>query len=419
MPGYLVERDLTGSVHRPVTPATNHRDTRKNRAMNIPAISRRSLIKATAATMAGTSVLRFADPARAFQTPAGGVVVPWNDQLQENPVPDVIVQQLDWETLDSWITPNDQFFAIKHYDLPTIDETAWTLEMSGLVARPLSLTLADLKARERTEVTFTLECSGNTGLPFFDGGIGNAVWAGTPLAPILEEAGLSGDAREIVSWGADSGEQTRGDDKIVEYFARSLSIEDAMNPANIIAYEMNGEPLPALHGFPARLILPGWYGVNNVKWLTRIEAIDRRFQGFFMALDYVSIYQEPHGDEMVWTFTTVGRDRLKSAPARVLDRDGDYLVQGAAWGSEIARVEVSVDSGPWQPADLTTGGSDPLVWTFWTFDLGAPAPGEHTIASRAIAASGAEQPAPDDPRLATKITYFESNGIITRRFTAS
>jgi DMSO/TMAO reductase YedYZ molybdopterin-dependent catalytic subunit len=387
--------------------------------MSISAVSRRTLVKASAATMAGLSVLRFAGPARAFQTPEGGVVIPWNDQPEANPVPEVIVRQLDWESLDSWITPNDQFFVIKHYDEPTIDLSSWALQISGDVANPLTLSLDGLKARDRAEVTFTLECSGNTGLPFFDGGIGNAVWAGTPLAPILEEAGISDSAREIVSWGADSGEQTRGDSKITEYFARSLSIEDAMNPANIIAYEMNGEPLPPLHGAPARLILPGWYGVNNVKWLTRIEAIDRRFQGFFMALDYVSIYQEAQGDEMVWTFTTVGRDRLKSAPARVLDRDGDYLVQGAAWGSEIAKVEVSVDSGGWQPAELTTDGSDPLTWTFWTFDLGSLAPGEHTVASRAIAVSGAQQPAPDDSRLATKTTYFESNGIITRRFTAA
>jgi DMSO/TMAO reductase YedYZ molybdopterin-dependent catalytic subunit len=347
------------------------------------------------------------------------VVVPWNDQPEANPVPEVIVRQLDWESLDSWITPNDQFFVIKHYGEPSIDLSTWALQISGQVSNPMSLTLDDLKARERVEVTFTLECSGNTGLPFFDGGIGNAVWAGTSLASILEEAGLADSAREIVSWGADSGEQTRGDSTITEYFARSLSIEDAMNPDNLVVYEMNGEPLPPLHGAPARLILPGWYGVNNVKWLTRIEVIDRRFQGFFMALDYVSIYQEAHDDEMVWTFTTVGRDRLKSAPARVLDQDGSYTVQGAAWGAEIAQIDVSVDGGAWESAELTTDGTDPLTWTFWSFDLGALAAGEHTIASRAVAASGAQQPAPDDPRLATKTTYFESNGIITRRFTAA
>src|SRR4051812_41473236 len=113
----------------------------------------------------------------------------------------------------------------------------------------MALSLDDLKTRERVEVTVTIECSGNTGLPFFDGGIGNAVWAGTPLAPILQEAGVADSAREIVSGGADSGEQTRGDRKIPEFFPPSLSIEDAMTPDNLIAYEMNGEPLPPLHGF--------------------------------------------------------------------------------------------------------------------------------------------------------------------------
>ena len=123
-------------------------------------------------------------------------------------MPEVIVQQLDWEQLDSWITPNDQFFVIKHFNLPELNENDWRLEISGLVDQPMTLTLDDLKARERQEVTFTLECSGNTGLPFFNGGIGNATWAGTPLAPLLEEAGVQEPGIEVVFWGADAGEQT-------------------------------------------------------------------------------------------------------------------------------------------------------------------------------------------------------------------
>lgn len=384
--------------------------------MTTPSVSRRTLLKSSAAAMAGLSVMRVTMPAAAFQTPTGGVVIPWTDPPDPNPVPDVIVRQLDWETLDSWITPNDEFFAIKHYTEPTIDMSTWALQISGQVSNPMTLTLDDLKARDRSEVTFTLECSGNTGLPFFDGGIGNAVWAGTPLAPILEEAGALDSAREWVFWGADSGEQTRGDKKITEFFARSFSIEDAMNPANLLVYEMNGEELPAIHGYPVRLLVPGWYGVNNVKWLTRIEAIDQRFQGFFMALDYVSIFEETQDGEMVWTFHTVGHDRLKSAPARVLQQDDSYLLQGAAWGRAIETVDVNVDNSSWQPATLVTDGSDPLTWTFWTYDLGQLPAGSHTVASRATATSGEVQPAPDDQRLATKITYFESNGIITRHF---
>ncbi len=387
--------------------------------MSTAAVSRRTMLKGGAAAMAGLSVIRIAGPARAFQTPVGGTVVPWTDELEENPVPQVIVQQLDWETLDSWITPNDEFFIIKHYDEPVIDTASWSLQIDGLVTTPLSLTLSDLQVRERSEVTFTIECSGNTGLPFFNGGIGNATWGGAALGPILEEAGVLDGASEVVFWGADAGDQTRGDVTITEHFARSMSVAEAMAPENMLCYEMNAEPLPPLHGAPVRLIAPGWYGVANVKWLTRIEVTDQRFAGHFMARDYVTMREETVGDETIWTFATVSHDRLKSVPARVLEQDGSYLVQGAAWGEAIGGVDVSVDGGDWQPAELTTDGADPYTWTFWTFDLGQLAAGEHTVASRAVSVSGDEQPAPDDPFLAGKSTFWESNGIVTRTFLVS
>ncbi|HET9661410.1 MAG TPA: molybdopterin-dependent oxidoreductase [Thermomicrobiales bacterium] len=387
--------------------------------MSIPALSRRTLMASSAATLAALGMPRGARLAFAAQTPVDGTVIPWTDRLAENPVPNVIVQQLDWETLDSWITPNDEFFIIKHYDEPTIDLSTWALQVSGLVSTPLSLSLADLQARERAEVTFTIECSGNTGLPFFDGGIGNAVWAGTPLASILEDAGVLENGSEVVFWGADAGDQVRGEVTITEHFARSMSIEEAMNPENLIVWEMNGEPLPPLHGAPARLIAPGWYGVANVKWLTRIDITNQRHAGNFMARDYVTIRQVMHDDEQVWTLNTVAHDRLKSAPARVIENAGSYAVQGAAWGEAIAGVDVSVDGADWQPAELTTGADDPYTWTFWTYDLGALPAGEHSVASRATSVSGDEQPAPDDPFLAGKTTYWESNGIITRTILVS
>ena len=174
----------------------------------------------------------------------------------------------------------------------------------------MTLTLADLKARERREVTFTLECSGNTGLPFFIGGIGNATWAGTPLAPLLERAGCwtraarssSGARTRAVTIRDNAGvsaaaRRARWPDRtadltITEQFARSMSLDDAMSPDNLLGYEMNGAPLPPEHGFPLRLIAPGWYGVANVKWLTRIEVRDPRYQGHFMARDYVTIREE-------------------------------------------------------------------------------------------------------------------------------
>jgi DMSO/TMAO reductase YedYZ molybdopterin-dependent catalytic subunit len=232
------------------------------------AMSRRTALRGAAA-LAGVSVLRVAGPAHAFQTGPAGEVIPWLDQPEPNPVPEVIVRQLEWEKLDSWLTPPDQFFVIKHFNQPELDEQDWSLEFSGLVAAPMTLTLADLKTRPREEVTFTLECSGNSAFPFNPGLVGNAVWAGTPLAPLLDEAGVDERGSEVVFWGADAGEQVWRDITITEQFARSMSLADVRADGALIVYEMNGHPLPPEHGFPARLIIPGWYGVANVKWLTR------------------------------------------------------------------------------------------------------------------------------------------------------
>jgi DMSO/TMAO reductase YedYZ molybdopterin-dependent catalytic subunit len=383
-------------------------------------MTRRRLLRQSGAAAAGLTVLRVSGPAHAFQnaspSPVAGMVIPWLDQPAENPVPEVIVRQLQWESLESWMTPADQFFAIKHYNEPMLDSTSWALEVGGLVENPMTLTLDDIKNRERAEVTYTMECSGNSGLPFFIGGVGNATWAGTPLAPILEEAGVLEDGVEVVFWGADAGEQTWRDEiTITEHFARSMSVNDAMAGENLLAYEMNGADLPNINGFPLRLIAPGWYGVANVKWLTRIEVTDTRYQGHFMARDYVTIREESHGDETVWTFSSVGRDRLKSAPARVVNDGGQYRITGAAWGAPIAGVEVRIDNGQWMPATLMERDDSGLAWTFWTFEWNDPAPGEHAVTSRATDSAGNVQPAPDDPLLAGKATYWESNGHITRR----
>ena len=384
--------------------------------MTPSSISRRTLLQGGGATIVGLSMLRLAGPTAAFQTPVTGDVLPWLDQPEPNPVPEVIVQQLTWEDVDSWITPEDQFFVIKHFNLPELTEADYRLEISGLVDQPMTLTLAELKARERQEVTVTLECSGNTGLPFFTGGVGNATWAGTSLATLLEEAGVEESGIEVVFWGADAGEQTwREEITITEQFARSLSLEDAMNPDNLLAYEMNGEDLPNLHGYPVRLIAPGWYGVANVKWLTRIEIMDRRYQGHFMARDYVTIREEERDGETAWTFTSVGRTRLKSAPAKVSRQGETYTIMGAAWGAPIAGVEVRIDDEAWQSATLTEGAGEEYAWSFWTYDWATPTSGEHTITSRATATDGEVQPAPDDPLLAGKQTYWEANGQITRR----
>jgi DMSO/TMAO reductase YedYZ molybdopterin-dependent catalytic subunit len=404
-------------------------------------MSRRTLLKGGGAAVAGLSALQIAGPAHAFPGGPGEQVIPWLDQPAPNPVPKVVQNLLVWEHLDSWVTPADNFFVVSHYGNQSLTEAGWSLQIGGLVARPQTFTLADLKRRPRREVVFTLECSGNNGPDFLIGAVGNALWAGTPLAPLLERAGIRDGASEVVFWGADSGEVTIRDNSgvvragsgrvvpddtggldltITEQFARSMSVEEALSGDKLLCYEMNGGPLPPEHGFPLRLIAPGWYGVANVKWLTRIEVMDQRYAGRFMARDYVTI-REPHPGETVWTFNTVKHDRLKSAPAKVTRRRKRYAIMGAAWGAPIAEVEVQIDGGPWLPAELDdrrrTAGRDRegLAWRFWTFDWGRPAAGVHAVRSRAFDVDGNVQPAPDDPYLASKVTYWESNGQITRR----
>lgn len=377
-------------------------------------IPRREFIINGGAALTAIALLH-ATRAYAYPSRPGEAVIAWLDQPAENPDPVGIQTQLVWEDLDSWITPNTKFFSISHFDRPIIDTTSWKLEIDGLVKKPLSLTLDDIKARPRQEVVFTIECSGNHGFPFFTGGIGNARWAGTPLAPILEEAGIIENGIEVVFWGTDEGEIAVRDLKFKQNFARSMSVEDAMSPDNILCYEMNGAALPAPNGFPLRLIAPGWYGIANAKWLKRIEVRDRRFTSLLMGRDYVTIREEDNDGEPVWAETSVGRWRLKSAPARVTRIGSDYRIIGAAWGAPIERVEVKVDDGPWMPATIDQSEKAEYAWKIWSFDWANASPGEHTVTSRAIDATGHIQPAMDDPAIAKKHTYWESNGQVTRR----
>ena len=170
--------------------------------------------------------------------------------------------------------------------------------------------------------------------------------------------------------------------------------------------------LPQPHGFPLRLIAPGWYGIANVKWLQRIEIRDTRFMGRFMARDYVTIREEPSGAGYVET--SVGRARLKSAPGKVTRKGGDYRIYGAAWGRPIAKVEVRIDDGPWREATIDQTNNAPYAWKIWTLDWPNPSPGEHRITSRATDAQGNVQPAMTDPVMANKKTYWETFGQVSR-----
>ncbi len=375
-------------------------------------VSRRTLLKGGAA-VAGLGFLPGPWLAQAFSAQPGEEVIPWLDQPAENPVPEIAGNLLEWENLDSWITPNSEFFNVSHFGRPTLDADDWRLELTGLVNNTTTLTLMDLKARSRQDVDFTIECAGNSGLPFLIGAVGNARWTGTPLAALLEEAGVQDEGTEVVFFGSDVGEITVREIPMAVNFARSMSLDDAMSPDNLLVYEMNGEPLPQPNGFPVRLIAPGWYGIANVKWLKCIEVRPSRYMGHFMAREYVTIRQEEQDGEKVWLETSVGRSLLKSVPAKVTRNDGQYQIMGAAWGAPIERVEVKIDAGPWQPAQLGEGQGDEHTWTFWSLDWDAT-PGEHDITSRAFDTEGNVQPAPTDPVIADKYTYWESNGQVTR-----
>jgi DMSO/TMAO reductase YedYZ molybdopterin-dependent catalytic subunit len=383
--------------------------------MTVHHLSRRDVLLQASMAVAGLALLRTPRLAHAFSAQPGEEVLTWLDQPAPNPVPDVVGQKVGWEALDSWLTPNDQFFTVAHYDKPALDPQTWRLEVGGLVQQPLTLSLDDLKARPRQEVTFTLECSGNDGLPFFNAGIGNATWAGTPLAPVLEEAGVLEQGIEVVFFGSDMGVEEVRQIKMPQHFARSLVPEDALDPRNLLCYEMNGEPLPQAHGFPVRLIVPGWYGIANVKWLQRIEVLSTRYESRFMARDYVTIREQQRDGQSVWTETSVGRALLKSAPGRVTRNGSRYRIIGAAWGAPIGQVEVQIDGGPWLPATIDEGQDAEFAWKLWSLEWSNAAAGEHSITSRAIDTDGHIQPAQDDPWITAKRTYWESNGQVTRR----
>ncbi len=323
-------------------------------------------------------------------------------------------------SLTNYFTDNDLFFAVQHYPVPpAIDPAAYKLRITGLVERPMELTFAALKTKPRVEEVVGFECSGNNnarGNPL----IGNARWAGPSLARILKEAGVRATAREVVFFGADTGteEITHGGppEKVEQHFGRGLTVDDAMRPEVMLADEMNGKPMPHAHGGPVRLVVPGWYGVANVKWLNHIHVQDTRFMGRFMARDYVTLRGQSVGDATVWNETSVGRTRLKSAIGR-LTRNGDVLkATGFALtdGTALKTIEIRVNGGPWQAATLDKRNSR-YSWQLFTYEWPGAKPGEHTIVSRATDIRGEIQPTEDD--LKNKKTRWENNGQFVRKFT--
>jgi DMSO/TMAO reductase YedYZ molybdopterin-dependent catalytic subunit len=318
------------------------------------------------------------------------------------------VRCVDLRTLTSWATPNEDFYAFHQTVTPKVDAATFRLRVGGLVERPRELPLAEIMARpDARDESVTLECSGNSTRPTRMGGLlSNGVWRGVPLAAVLKECGIKPEAREVVFLGADLEKEKKFQAGNREYTAphgRSVFVQDALDPDALLAFQLNGQPLPPKNGFPLRLILPGWYGMTQIKWLSRIEVIDRRYEGQHQVRNYLSLRAVDTPEGPIWLDQSISKTHLKSLVARVVRRRRDagwtYRISGPTWGGQtpIDRVEVRIDDGAWQPAKLDPAKGR-YAWRLWALEVNDLAAGPHTVVSRAIDAEGAAQPIAEERR---------------------
>ena len=314
---------------------------------------------------------------------------------------------LPLEALRYDVTPVGLHYLLVHYDIPAVDAVDWRLRVGGHVEAPLVLTLDDLRARPRATHRVTLECAGNgrarllprpVSQPWLVEAVGTAEWTGTPLAPLLREAGVRDGAVDVVFTGADHGIE-RG---VEQDYQRGLPVGEALADDVLLAYEMNGAPLPVQHGFPLRLVAPGWYGMAQVKWLTGITVQDRAFDGFQNSVAYVLRTSPDEPGEPVTRMVPRAllvppgypdfMSRIRVVPS------GQCTVEGRAWSGygPVTAVDVTLDSGQsWLPAALEAP-SHPYAWQRFTFDFTAE-PGRHVLSARATDATGRAQPVEAPP----------------------
>ncbi len=310
---------------------------------------------------------------------------------------------LPLEALRYDLTPAGLHYLLIHFDIPHVASAdAWRVRVGGRVKRPFEVSLAEIVQLPQRTLTVTLECAGNgrakfhpraQSQPWENGAVGTAEWTGTPLRHLLERAGLADDAADVAFFGAD-----RGFDAGVEHdYGRSLKPDLAMSDDVLLVHSMNGQPLLPQHGFPLRLIVPGWFGMASVKWLNRIEVLDRPFDGFQQVETYV--YRQQRGDVGV----PVTHMRVKSLMVppgipdwytrrRLVDQ-GPVELFGRAWSGgsvPVARVEVGVD-GVWHEAQLDPAAPSAYAWRGWRFNWQATR-GNHELACRATDAAGNVQP---------------------------
>lgn len=318
--------------------------------------------------------------------------------------------EFPFPTLDNRITPNNQFYIRGHFHIPELDASSWRLTITGDVKQEITFTYDELRKLPSKKVMATLECAGNgranlapkvKGLLWEQGGVGNAEWTGVPLSVLLDKAGVKLGTIEIILEGADKGEVTEEPKSPGEiYFARSLPLAKARQAEVLIAYQMNGKDLNLAHGFPVRAIIPGWYGMASVKWLTKITATTVPYKGYWQTLEY-AYWKRKDG---LPTLTPVTEMVVKAEIARpalheAIPAGKSYRVYGAAWcgESEVAKVEISTDEGKnWQQAKLLDQPV-PYSWRFWEFNWQVPAqPGKQKLVVRATDKNGNTQPETHD-----------------------
>ena len=319
--------------------------------------------------------------------------------------------EFPFPTLASRITPTNQFYVRSHFPIPKLEAASWQLTIEGEVNKPFTISYAELRALPAKTVMATLECAGNgraglvpkaKGLLWEEGGVGNAEWKGVPLSTLLDRAGVKADAVEIILEGADQGEITEepkspGTIK----FARSLPLTKARQADVLIAYQMNGKDLTAPHGFPVRAIIPGWYGMASVKWLTKLTLINRPYDGYWQTMEY-AYWQRKNG---LPTLTPVRETQVKAQIARpalneIIPAGKAYRLFGAAWTGEssLTKVEVSTDGGKTYQAANLLDKAVPYAWQLWEYNWPVPTQaGRHTLLVKATDAKGNTQPTTHDP----------------------
>ena len=384
-------------------------------------ITRRDTLRLGLTTVAGLALIpEWALPALA----QGEVDVPFTDfpaNFVTSPA-DGLRRTIDLRKIDGLITPADQFFFIQHYDRPEIDKAAFRLKLTGLVDKPAELTLADLQSMRSVEIVNGYECSGNS--PRGMQGLSSCGrFTGVRLRDVLRRVGVGDNAREVVFFGADKGPEDvvfrQNTLKVQQQFGRSITLENAMRAEPLLAYALNGEPLTRHQGFPLRFLMPGWYGVANVKWLSEIHLQEGRYLGNYQARWYRSLRGEggtgEESDPQVqWVETEITRMQLKSVIARVRKSGALHSILGFVLndGTPLRSVEVQIDGGPWRQATLDPSNTK-YSWKLFTYRWEGATPGEHTLVSRATDAEGITQP--DAAGLKRKMTFLEDNAQFPRK----